>query len=147
MFDAYKSRGGLNKARLTLIGLERTRFCEQKKDAPKKIKNRQLMENQKQIHFSQFDIHDFQGIKLLEGGRNYNLPFNIPVPADISAPSFEVSPVEQSMIDVTYFVEVVITEKGSTQTAKPDKKKKKGSTPMNSVFGLSTDTAGGFAPT
>ena len=114
MFDAYKSVGGLNKARLTLIGLERTRFCEQKKDAPKKIKNRQLMENQKQIHFSQFDIHDFQGIKLLEGGRNYNLPFNIPVPADISAPSFEVSPVEQSMIDVTYFVEVVITEKGST---------------------------------
>lgn len=47
MFEAYKSASGLNKARLTLIGLERTRYCEQKKDAPKKIKNRQLMENQK----------------------------------------------------------------------------------------------------
>ena len=59
MFDVYRSVGGLDKARLTLIGLERTRFCEQKKDAPKKIKNRQLMENQKQIHYSLFNIHDF----------------------------------------------------------------------------------------
>ena len=66
------------------------------------------------------------------------------MPADIAAPSFEVSPVEQSMIDVTYFVEIVITEKGSTQTGKKPDKKKKGNNPMNSVFGLSTD---GFTPT
>ena len=38
------------------------------------------------------------------------MPFNIPVPQD-AAPSFQVSPVEMSMVDVTYFVEVVITEK------------------------------------
>lgn len=121
--DSYFSQGGLDKAVLTLIGLERTRICEQKKDAVKKIKNRHLNVTQRQIHKAQFTIHDFQGHKSLNGGR-YNLPFSVPVPNEAAA-SLQVSPVEMSMVDVTYFVEVVITEKNSPVPVKQSKKQNK----------------------
>ena len=46
------------------------------------------------------------------------MPFSIPVP-NTAAPSFEISPVEQSLLDVSYSIEAAITEKapndGSTQ--------------------------------
>ena len=54
-------------------------------------------------------------------GGTYQLPFNIPIPQDL-VPSFELSPVEQSLIDVTYFIEVVVKEKTTPGTDKKDKK-------------------------
>lgn len=74
------------------MGLERTKFCEQRKDQPKKIKNRHLLEDQRQIYYSQVAIHDFMGHKTLNGG-HYKLPFVVTLPQDV-APSLEVSPVE-----------------------------------------------------
>jgi len=39
----YDSEGGLDKCIVTLTGTEQVRYCEQKKDNPKKIKNRNLV--------------------------------------------------------------------------------------------------------
>ena len=44
------------------------------------------------------------------------MPFIVPVPID-AAPSFDISPVEMSLLEVKYFVEVVITEKDGLNRA------------------------------
>lgn len=66
------------------------------------------------MHFHEAVIHDFQGNLTLNGGR-YRLPFTIPVPHDY-APSFDMSPVEGSLLEVNYKVTVTVTEKADTKT-------------------------------
>ena len=102
--DVYDSEGGLDKCVVTLTGTERVRYCEQKKDNPKKIKNKNLVINQKVLFTESLNIHDFMGYKRLNGGR-YNLPFSILAPLD-AAPSLEVSPVEMSMFEVAWYISV-----------------------------------------
>jgi len=43
--DVYDSEGGLDKCVLTLTGTERVRYCKQRRDNPKKIKNMKLKTN------------------------------------------------------------------------------------------------------
>ena len=71
------------------------------------------------MHFAEATIHDFQGNLTLNGGR-YRLPFSIPLPPDM-APSFEISPVEGSLLEVFYQVEVTVTEKPDAKAKKSDK--------------------------
>ena len=66
--DVYKSEWGLNKCSLTLTGIEKARFCEQKKEQPKKAKNKNLIKVDQTVHWAKFDVHDFQGHKTLNGG-------------------------------------------------------------------------------
>ena len=116
--DIYESPGGLDKAILTFSGIEYIRFCDQKRTQPKKVLNRTLHEHTAPFHKAVFNIHDFLGHKKLNGGR-YNLPFCVPIPRE-AAPTLEVSPVEMSLFEVAYFVEVEITER--SYTAKNGKK-------------------------
>ena len=82
------------------------------------------------------------------------MPFSVPVPA-LAMPSLEISPVESSLLDVSYFVEVVITETKAPgdDKKKTNKKTKKGkkdaaAAPMSSVFGVtSSDRDKGTNPT
>ena len=80
------------------------------------------------MHFSEATIHDFQGNLTLNGGR-YRLPFSIPIPRDV-APSFEISPVEGSLLEVKYQVEVTVTEKADAKAKKSGKDLMHGGVPL-----------------
>ena len=111
--DVFQSKTGLDIAQVRLSGYESVRYCDQKKDQPKKNKNRNLKSDFSQIQFHTFKIHDFMGHKNLNGGR-YNLPFSIPIPPD-AAPSFEIAPVELSSAGIFYYLEVTIFEKDNNK--------------------------------
>lgn len=114
--DSFRSAGGLDKATLTFTGIEKLKQCAQKSDQPKKAKNRNLLNISKILHRGQIYIHDFQGHKTLNGG-TYNLPFSVHVPGELPA-SFCISPVEMSMLEVSYLVSVSISEFPSTEKRK-----------------------------
>ena len=64
---------------------------------------------EKIFHQDEFKaIHDFQGQMSLNGG-TYRMPFSVYVPID-AAPSFEISPVEKSLLEIFYTIEAKITE-------------------------------------
>ena len=60
------------------------------------------------LHQTSLDIHDFQGHMSLNGG-TYRMPFSVEIPYD-AAPSFEISPVEKSLLEVAYTIGAMITE-------------------------------------
>ena len=57
--DVFTSATGLDIAQVRFTGYELTRFCEQKKDQPKKIKNRTLKNHTRSVQYLTFKIHDF----------------------------------------------------------------------------------------
>jgi len=127
--DAYVGKSGLDKAVISLKGTERVRYCHQKsKNEPKKIKSQNLYEDSKKVLSWEAVIHDFNGHLTLNGGR-YRMPFSIPVPMN-AAPSFDLSPVEQSLLEIKYEVEVTVTECADTRAKKSNDNLVHGGVPL-----------------